>query len=68
MNDFMHMMVKMRGEDLTREARQRRRVAEARRGARAGRAAATTLGRVTRRAHWLAMAAGQLPTTTTTGR
>ena len=61
MDDYTVMMVKMRSEDLLREARHDRRATEARRVARTRpRASAATRGRVIRPAQWLAMAAARM--------
>ncbi len=56
----MIMLVKMRGEELVREARQDRRATEARRAARVRQAMPTARGRVIRPAQWLAMAAARM--------
>jgi hypothetical protein len=61
MDDYMLMMVKMRGEELVREARQDRRAAEARRAARARQAVPpATRGLAIRSAQWLATAAARM--------
>jgi hypothetical protein len=66
MDDYMLMMVKMRGEELMREARQDRRAAEARCAARTRQAVPTAArGLVNRPARWLAMAAVRMRLTTT---
>jgi len=60
MDDIMLMMVKMRGEELMRQAGQHRRAAEARRAARTWQAVPTAArGPVARPARWLAMAAAR---------
>jgi len=57
----MLTMVKMRGEELVREARQDRRATAARRAARTRQTVPTeTRGLVTRPAQWLAMAAARM--------
>ncbi len=62
----MLMIVKMRGEELMREASQRRRVAEAHRAARTRQAVpAAPRGLVIRPAQWLAMAAARMRPTAT---
>jgi hypothetical protein len=66
MDDYMLMTVKMRGEELMREARRDVRAAEARRAARTRQtvpAAARWL--VPRPARWLAMAAARMRPTAT---
>jgi hypothetical protein len=61
MDDYTLMMVKMRGEELMREARQGRRAAGARRAARARPTApAVARGLVIRPVQWLAMAATRM--------
>jgi hypothetical protein len=61
MDDNMFTMVKMRSDELVREARQDRRAAEARRAARTRQAVPTaTRGLVIRPAQWLAMAAARM--------
>jgi hypothetical protein len=66
MDDYMLMMMKMRGEELMREARRDRRAAGARRAARTRQAVpATARGLVIRPAQWLAMAAARMRPTTT---
>jgi hypothetical protein len=66
MDDYKHMMVKMRGEELMREARQSRRAAEARRTARTRPTVSTAArGLVIRPAQWLAVAAVRMRLTTT---
>jgi hypothetical protein len=66
MDDYNLMMVKMRGEELMREARQGRRAAEARRAARTRQTAPTAARRlVIRPAQWLAMAAVRMRLRTT---
>jgi len=62
MNDYMLGLVRMHGEKMMREAGQARLAAEARRAART---AGTARGPVTRRPHWLAMAAARMRPTTT---
>jgi len=66
MDDYTLTMVKMRGEELMREARQDRLAAEARRAAR-NRQTVPTLARglVMRPAQWLAMAAARMRPTAT---
>jgi hypothetical protein len=62
----MLMMVKMRGEELMREARQGGRAAAARRAARTGQTVpAATRGLALRPVQWLAMAAARMRPTTT---
>jgi hypothetical protein len=58
MNDYMLGLVRMHGEKMMREARQARLAAEARRATR-------PTAPVTRRPHWLAMAAARMRPTTT---
>jgi hypothetical protein len=66
MDDYKLMMVKMRGEELMREARQSRRAAEVRRAARTRQTVpAAARGLVLRPAQWLAMAAVRMRLTTT---
>jgi RNA polymerase sigma-70 factor (ECF subfamily) len=66
MDDYTLMMVKMRGEELMREARQGRRAAGARRAARTRPTVPTAArGLVIRSAQWLAMAAARMRPTTT---
>jgi hypothetical protein len=66
MDDYKHMMVKMRGEELMREAKQSRRAAEARRTARTRPTVSTAArGLVIRPAQWLAVAAVRMRLTTT---
>jgi hypothetical protein len=67
MDDNTLMMVKMRGEELMREARQGRQAAAARRAARKRQTVATAArrGLVIRPAQWLAMAAARMRPTTT---
>jgi len=69
MNDYMLGLVRMHGEKMMREARQARLAAETRRTTRppapAARTARTARGPVTRRPHWLAMAAARMRPTTT---
>ena len=66
MDDYMLMMMKMRGEERMREAKQGRRVAEARRAARTRRKApAPTRGLAIWPAHWLATAAARVRPATT---
>jgi hypothetical protein len=68
MDDYTLMMLKMRGEELMREARQERLAAEARRAARTRQtvpAAPAARGLVSRPAHWLAMAAARMRPTAT---
>jgi hypothetical protein len=61
MDDYMLMMVKMRGEELMREAKRDGRAAEARRAARARQTVpAAASGQVLRPARWLAMAAARM--------
>jgi hypothetical protein len=61
MNDYMLTVMKMRGEELVREARQDRRAAEARRAARTRQAVPpATRGLAIRPAQWLAMAAARM--------
>ena len=61
MDDYILTMVKMRGEDLLREARQNRQAAEARRAARTRQAMPmVTRGLTIRPARWLAMAAARM--------
>jgi hypothetical protein len=66
MDDYMRMMMKMRGEELMREARQCRRAAESRRAERTRQTvSAAARGLVIRPAHRLAMAAARMRPTTT---
>jgi len=66
MDDYMLTMMKMRGEELMREARQGRRAAGARRAARTRQAVpAAERGPVIRLARWLAMAAARMRPTAT---
>jgi hypothetical protein len=66
MDDHKLMMVKMRGEELMREARQSRRAAEVRRAARTRQTVpAAARGLVLRPAQWLAMAAVRMRPTAT---
>jgi hypothetical protein len=66
MDDNMLMMVKMRGEELMREARQGGRAAEARRAARTRRTVpAAARGLALRPVQWLATAAARMRPTTT---
>jgi hypothetical protein len=66
MDDYNLMMVKMRGEELMREARQGRRAAEARRAARTRQTVPTAArGLVIRPTSWLAMAAVRMRLRTT---
>jgi hypothetical protein len=61
MDDYILTMVRMRGEELLREARQDRRATEARRAARTRHAAPTaTRWLVIWPAQWLAMAASRM--------
>jgi hypothetical protein len=61
MDDYLLTMVKMRGEELLREARQDRRATEARRAARTRQKVPTaTHGPVIRSAQWLATAAARM--------
>ena len=66
MDDYTLMMMKMRGEELMREASQGRRAAEARRAVRTRQTVpAAARGLVIRPAQWLAMAAARMRPTTT---
>jgi hypothetical protein len=66
MNDYMLGLVRMHGEKMMREARQARLAAEARRATRpAAPAVRAARGPVTRRPHWLIMAAARMRPTTT---
>jgi hypothetical protein len=66
MDAYMLMMVKMRGEELMREARRDGRGAEARRAARTRQTVPAAAGRpVPRPAQWLAMAAARMRPTAT---
>jgi hypothetical protein len=66
MDDYMLMMMKMRGEERVREAMRGRRVAEARRAARARQqATAPARGLAIRPPHWVAMAAARKRPVTT---
>jgi hypothetical protein len=66
MDDYMLLMVKMRGEELMREARRDGLAAEARRAARTRQTAPAAARRlVLRPAQWLAMAAARMRPTTT---
>jgi hypothetical protein len=66
MDDYKLMMAKMHGEDLLRQAGQRRRAAQARRAVRNRQAVLpATRGLVTRRGHRLALAAFRMRPTTT---
>jgi hypothetical protein len=61
MDNYMLTMMKMRSEELVREASQDRRAAEARRASRTRPALpAATRGLVIRPAQWLAMAAARM--------
>jgi hypothetical protein len=65
MDDYTLMMVKMRGEELMREARQGRQAAGARRAARTRQTVPMAArGLVIRSAQWLAMAAARMRPTT----
>jgi hypothetical protein len=66
MDDYTRMMVKMRGEELMREAGRGRRAAMARRAARTRQAVPTAArGPMIRPAQWLALAAARMwPTAT----
>jgi hypothetical protein len=68
MDDYMLTTMKMRGEELMREARQNRQAARARRAARARQPVpvpAAKRGPVIRLAQWLAMAAARMRPTAT---